>query len=98
MNSSSLVPSSSRASSVRHRVGEALREALRETFDFLGLALDGLQCVCAGLEQYADERCRLAVHTPDELVVRGSELDARHVLEAQDRAVGIGTDDYVLEL
>src|SRR5207302_7693607 len=49
-------------------------------------------------QEDADQRRLLAVDATDELVVLGSKLDARHVLQAQVRAVGVGAHDDVLEL
>ena len=79
----------------REPVGEPRREVVRPRRFTL---LANVQRVRAGLQEDADEGRLAPVHAADELVVLRAELDARDVLQAQDRAVGVRADDDVLEL
>ena len=83
---------------VGHRIGHALRKARHDFVHGLHDAVGDLERVGARQQEDADQRRLPAVHAPDELVVLRGELDARHVLQAQVRAVGIGAQDDVLEL
>ena len=83
---------------VGHRVGHARREA-RGDRRHGAVDLGGdIERVRAGLQEDAHQRGRLAVDAADEVVVLGTELDARHVLQAQRAAVGLGAQQDVFEL
>ena len=60
--------------------------------------LADLERIGARLQEDADQRGGLAVDAADEVVVLRAELDARHVVQAQRAAVGVGAHDDLLEL
>ena len=72
-------------------LGEALLQLVHDLADLLG-DLDG---VGAGRLVDADRRRRRAVEAAVALRALGAELDPRHVLDAHDRAVGVGAHDDV---
>src|SRR5439155_2687130 len=76
-------------------------ELASKDYEFVG-RMNGREATLAGVfllpGANALEVADNVVHAPDELVVLRGELDARHVLQAQVRAVGIGAQDDVLEL
>ena len=76
---------------------EALRETLLEAAHFRGDEVGGGQCIGARLQENADQCRGLAVDAAAELVILRGQLDAGDVLQPQQRAIGVGTDDDVLE-
>ncbi len=72
---------------------EALRQILHDMIDVVG----DRERVRAGLQEDADQRCRLAADATDEFVVFRPQFDARNIAETKRRAVRIGAHDDVLE-
>ena len=75
-------------------VGKALLQLVHD-LAHLARHVDG---VGAGRLVDADRRRRRAVEAAIALLGLGTEIDARHVLDPHDRAVGVGAHDDVVEL
>ncbi len=78
-------------------VADILRKALLQPVQGLPHLPGDIDRVGAGGLVDADRRRRRAVEPAVPLLCLGPEIDARHVLDANDRTVGVGAHDNVLE-
>ena len=82
---------------VHHVVGEARRIGFKQRRHCRLDAVCGGQRIGVRLQENANESRCFAINATDEVVILGTQFDARHVFQPQQRSVGVGADDDVLE-